>query len=485
LIQILGFSNTAPLPWLRVLFDNVILPTISAAATANLYDVVLGLEYSAYNNYTKAKDEAEHFRTTVNKWIPDLRKSGKSLAAKLPPLTANGNTGSPPRVAFYLQNSEILGHTEALVSFLRGLTKVKPTPLEALLYIAGPANPDLDALLTNCPVEIVYVDTLVAENPTMSQVLMALRADCAKNGVVAFVYVSLVLTMAFGFAMGLAPVQIWWSMKYHSLEFSEIDGYLALGSFDPYREIDGRRWRAVHRAMGPLVDPGLAKNAVRIRRKLLGRRGTVLLGCIGREEKMICEPYIAALTGILASVPEAVYFWTGKTEHPGVIGLLRKYGIEEKCRYVGWIDTRLYAQVVDVFVDSFPFASGLTAFEAMAAGRPVVSMLTRESLGTGMPAHVWPAYAGQSGTPELQREVQRIFSDTDGSSLLPFAETVESYRRIAVKLCRDSILRANVGNACRLFVERYMSNDERMAETGSRHILEIIDAKLDHRRRVG
>ena len=52
--------------------------------------------------------------------------------------------------------------------------------------------------------------------------------------------------------MRIAPVQIHWSMKYHSVEFDEIDGYLTIGSFEQYRIINGKKWRAGHGALDPL-----------------------------------------------------------------------------------------------------------------------------------------------------------------------------------------------------------------------------------------
>jgi predicted O-linked N-acetylglucosamine transferase (SPINDLY family) len=42
--------------------------------------------------------------------------------------------------------------------------------------------------------------------------------------------------------------------------------------------------------------------------------------------------------------------------------------------YIGWVDTSLWAQVIDVFLDTWPFGSGHTAWEAIAANKHFVSM---------------------------------------------------------------------------------------------------------------
>lgn len=478
LTRVIGFSVAARREWLDFLFQSLILPAIGQAAKAHMYDVVLRLEWTAYMNYTKVQDDAVHFAATVGKWAPLMRRAGKAFGAKLPRLVAPKRRAGPPKVAFYLHNSEILGHTEALLSFLRGLRKLDAKPIEAVLYISGEPNPELDEQMQAYGVTHVYLKRLMDGPGQTTQELTAMREDCRRREVVAVVYVSLVLTMPFAFSMRLAPVQIWWSMKYHSLEMPEIDGYMALGSFDRYREIDGRQWRAVHRAMTTLFDPALSGEAGEIRTRLLGERGTLLLGCIGRDEKLVSEDYIAALSRVLNAMPGAVFVWTGKWENAQVLALMRKYDISARCHFVGWINSRLYAQVLDIFLDSFPFASGLTAFEAMAAERPVVSMLTREALGTGMPAHVWPVYQGEVGTPETQQDVRSMFSGADGGSLLPFAQSVDEYVEIALRLSGDAGYRRQVGSALGSFVRRYMTNDVKMAESGCQHIVEIIDQTI-------
>ena len=105
----------------------------------------------------------------------------------------------------------------------------------------------------------------------MADLLLIMRRDANTRGVECIVYTSLILSMSFAFALRLAPVQIWWSMKYHSISFPEVDGYMALGSFDTYREIEARPWRAVHRSMEVLFAPELAEQAAAIRADLTKR----------------------------------------------------------------------------------------------------------------------------------------------------------------------------------------------------------------------
>jgi glycosyltransferase involved in cell wall biosynthesis len=298
-----------------------------------------------------------------------------------------------------------------------------------------------------------------------------------ETSVTAVVFVSTTLGMSLGFAIGLAPVQIWWSMKYHSLEFPEIDGYMANGSFESTRLIGKRSWRSVHGAYGPLYDPGLAERASTIRAELGVAAGQIVLGCIGREEKVSSPRYIAALGAILRRLPNAIYIWTGRTKSADICDMFDANGIEERCLFVGWIDSRVYAQALDVFVDSFPFASGLTAFEAMAASVPVVAMVTSEALETGWPAHIWPLVCRRAGTQEDQDIALRILDDGNGGSLLPCVATEADFVERTVRLASDPEYRHRTGAAVKALVERFMRDELRMGQSGCFHILQIIEEK--------
>ena len=118
----------------------------------------------------------------------------------------------------------------------------------------------------------------------------------------------------------------------------------------------------------------------------------------------------------------------------------------------------------------------------MAAGCPVVAKLTPEALGTGMPAHVWPAYAGEAGDDNVQADVRALFTDAGGDGLLPFVDDDDAFCDITIRLCRNEEYRREVGDAQREFVDRYMTNDELMAETGCQHIIQILQEKQNAKR---
>src|SRR6185436_14508130 len=94
--------------------------------------------------------------------------------------------------------------------------------------------------------------------------------------------------------------------------------------------------------------------AAREVRASLGARGPVY-GSFGREEKLNSPAFLDAVVAILRRVPGAVFLWTGRVQHPEIQKRFEAAGVAARCRFIGWVDTKLYAQVIDVFLDSFPF----------------------------------------------------------------------------------------------------------------------------------
>lgn len=475
-LTLLGFDKNAPLEHLSALFNTIALPTMLAAFEHRDFDDALYLEWLIYLNYVAKVDTELHFTTVVGQWTEQAAAAGRVAARDFPPLQWPAIV-KVPRIAFILHSADFLGHTDALFSFLRGLAHLEPQPIEALVYVLGKSTDELKRQCLDAGVVLVSLKDLAPQDSAFKR-LLNLRQRLADDGITAAVFVSVAYQMAFAFGLGLAPVQVWWSMKYHGLRLREIDGYLALGSFERTKQYEGDSmpWRAVHRTFGALYDPSLTEAASKVRAGIAAPQD-LILGCIGREEKLASPAYIDALARILRLVPNAVFVWTGRSRMPEVEALFREHGIAERTRFVGWINSRLYAQVLDMFVDSFPFLSGLTAFEAMAAGNPVIGLLTREAMETGWPTHIVPVFRGEAGSIEEQTDVRSLFSDPNLGNLLTVVQTPDEYVALAVRLAREPLYRARCGSAMKEFVARYMTNEAMMGSTGANHLLEIIDNK--------
>jgi predicted O-linked N-acetylglucosamine transferase (SPINDLY family) len=247
--------------------------------------------------------------------------------------------------------------------------------------------------------------------------------------------------------------------------------------FEDFRQIDGRTWRSCRTALPPLTEPHLAAKAAEARSTLNLGRDTLVLGCIGRDEKMLGEGYLEAVAAILKVREGTEFVWTGRAQvrAPDVQRKLEQLGVAARCKFLGWVpNTKIVAHMLDVYLDSFPFASGHTGFEAMAAGVPMVVLATGQALDSSTLTSLVPVLRGQTGTVAERADVSSIFADPDGTKLVPYVESIDEYVARAIELIRDASLRRRVGDAGRRFVERFARDEKGFAVSTCRHILDII-----------
>jgi predicted O-linked N-acetylglucosamine transferase (SPINDLY family) len=179
---------------------------------------------------------------------------------------------------------------------------------------------------------------------------------------------------------------------------------------------------------------------------------------------------LSAVAAVLRTCPQAAFLWSGRERLTGIQSRLQALGVAERCYYIGWVDTKLYAQVMDVFLDSFPFPCAFTLYEAMAAGKPVVTYASPEAAETGLHGLLGPLLAGESGSLEEQAQARELFGD----SLYLCAGTPQAYVEMASRLVRDARLRRAAGEANRRFVAKFLSDRGRTARTLATHLVELI-----------
>lgn len=285
-----------------------------------------------------------------------------------------------------------------------------------------------------------------------------------KDGLAAMVFVSVVQGVPFAVTMTVAPKHIWWAHKWHGLELDGLDYIDGCHPFQDEVEIDGRRWRSTYTALPELLDTAQTERARTIRETF---DGNILFGWMGREEKLTPE-YAIAVASILKAVPGSGFVYTAKNPDHPFRDWMGAAGMGERIQCVGWVNTRLWAQVLDVYLDTFPFQSGHCAYEAMAASKPVVwlhdPVMAEEQSASGLVESLW---YGTEGSQTLY-------------PLAPWVATADAYVDRAVTLANDPNLRERMGTANRLFLNRFMRDEKRMAESVSSAILEIVHGPRNH-----
>lgn len=468
----LGFSRSAPAAWVGELFDSFIEPLFLQSLAGGHIETALALENIIYSELILQTETGEHFRRIYQRLAPPLCAAGQARRRTIPALPGT----AAPVIGFVLNNASILAHTEVLLNYLEGLAAAGVTGISAeVLVLSGPVqSTPLKSRLDAAGIAVIAVqDNCEGNALPLTGSLHALQSLVRQRSITALVWVSFVPAMAYAYSLRIAPVQIWWAMKYHELEIEDIDGYVTGGSLGRHKRIGSRLWRA-----GPLgVSEWRSREAAVLARPIRDgylREAGILLGCFGREEKLNSAAFLQTVCGILKRNPHALFLWTGRQQSPAIQGCFEREGVTRQCRFIGWVDTRTYAEVIDIFMDSFPFPCGFTAIQAMAAGRPVVFYQCPESWETGVEGLISPLLRGDDGSAEQQQAISALFRASDGASLFLSADTPAAYAALVQRLIDDTGQRNACGDASRAFVEQFLSDPALMAQSYTAHFLEII-----------
>jgi glycosyltransferase involved in cell wall biosynthesis len=277
--------------------------------------------------------------------------------------------------------------------------------------------------------------------------------------------------MALAYPMRIAPLQGWWAMKYHRCDIPDIDFHLAMENVVLGKRIEGSEWRTFGAASARWLDPALGPAARELRLRFAP--DAVVAISIGRESKLNSPAFLGAVARLLQRHPRLVFLWTGKSRLGAIQSYFDAQGVSDRVHFEGWVDTKLYAQAIDLFLDSFPFPCGLALKEAMAAGKAAVMYRSVESLGTGVPGAITPVIEGTANAaPEVRAELERIFTAVQPFDLYACASSADEYVEMASRLIEDVGLRARTGAANREFVRAFLSSPEAEA----RKFLDHLDA---------
>ncbi len=473
LLDALGFLKTSDKRWNAKVFHELALPWMKEALASGYYDLALLLEERVYNVYIKQTETEQHFRDCFNRWVPAMREAGQCAGTGLGPVSWPDGNGAPV-VGFFLHNASLLAHVEVLLNMLEGLAQLEIKPFIPRVYVFSGDYPPMVERFAKLGVPVILLEQSCLEvGHDLYRRLLCLRERCAEDKVTAMVWVSLAAVMPFAFALRLAPVQIWWAMKYHSVEFEEIDGYITTGGVSDYKEIGSRVWRNGRSGFTDLYNADLSSEAQKVRAQF--GEFDVILGTFGREEKLNNETFLRSVSSILLSSPNAAFLWTGRTQLPAIQRRFEDCGVAKQCFFVGWVNTKLYAQVVDIFLDSFPFPCGLTVMEAMAAGKPAVLCASDEAYETGLHGMITPILKKEAGTAVEQDQVLDMFMPDGREPLYFCASNPQEYVQFALQLIRGPELRRRSGSAYQKFSEVFLQDVRKTAMSYSKHFLEIIE----------
>jgi hypothetical protein len=464
-----GFNSSEILTFL----ETVSLPALRLILEGGNYDAALQIEMQLYNRLVKVIETESHFFACTAKWVPLMRAAGRTLAQ--PQLPQPLDQGSVPKVAFVFHVAGTEAHLEVVANILNGYRQLAEHPFDPEVYCLFGYKPEMDVMFAPTGVSVHYLDKLGLAPGSVVARLAYLRSRAIETGIDCVVWVSNPIWMAFAFAMRIARKQVWLAMKYHDLCTPDIDAYLTGGFLGRFRVLNGRRWRVGLPGYDGLNRCEDSERVDELRTELGSKSGKVIIGTYGRTEKLRDPSYLSSVCAILQRYPHVLYLWTGRDQDPWIQQTFEREKVAAQTRFIGWVDTRLYAGVLDVFLDSFPFPCGFTLYEAMMAAVPVVLMKTHESYTTGLHGLISPVLDGQDGEPSDAVRLRQIFAlNSELPHLLLHSSEVD-YVSSVCRLIDDSRFRRAVGMSCRAFAENYLAGNHRSGVSYSRHLYEIME----------
>ena len=457
-------------------FDYVVIPSLTHLAEIKNTEVLLNNESLIYKNYIIKIDSEAHFSKVYNQLIPIYENHGKNYTNEYLSFPFKKINTKLQLIAFFIHRASTLAHIETLLNFLEGYQKIEVKKFTPIIFVYNGFYEELDFMLKKLKIETIYIDKLCKEinNKKFSSLekFLIIKSIIKNNNIKVLVFVSLVMWMAFAFAMRIAKIQVWWSMKYCIPFGNFIDMYLTGGAQGEIsRNVNGINWLTAPSGIANLFDKSKTIEAKEMRANFPNDK--IILGSFAREEKLNFTQFLEAVSLILETNPNTIFLWTGRTKQKNINQFFNSKNLSSRVIYIGWVDTKVYAQVIDIFLDTFPNPAGFTIYYAMAASVACVfGGIDNKSMG--IQSSINPLFFNTSGNKLDQLRVQEIFNKDSSQPLYMIADNNEDYVFIASKLIRDKKFREKVGKANQLFMNEFFSSPIKMASGYAFHLNKLL-----------
>lgn len=387
---------------------------IANLAARGQLDLALNLEGYWYNSLVKQVETEENYFQAfsghkVAMWREGLKRRSPASA-----------TSEPRRVAFIVPNGVLLGHTQVMLKVFRDWSAAGREIDPCVISLSGFSS-ELAEPLRQVGVK-GYYPKATGLSPT--QALDWCRSLVQHVQCKTAVWVSVPTWVSYAFGLGLAPSQVLWSLKFHPVHLGRGVRHIAMTyPGDGEVLINNDPWI---RFSPPLSVRTRRRDWREVARVRAGLGAKFVFGALARTEKFNSLHYVETVADIISQCPGSVFVYTGASESPIIKDIFAKKDLPHRVRYVGWVDTELYSQVLDVFLETFPFGCGITGGQAVDLGTPVVSLWDDSTLPRFYFSNVEEA--------------------TEATSHWKVVSSVSEYKRLAVALFEGLVGQERVDN---------------------------------------
>lgn len=332
-------------------------------------ELALSLETTWYQSLVKKIESDEHYAACFQYHAQSLWSAGRRIS---PGRVLNGDSTC---IAFIAQNSVLLGHTEVMLLMMKDW-KLRYPKLRLLFVGLTPCHPDLLERLTLVGVEAITPKV----NMQPLSLTKWLRSKLATENAGTAIWLSLPIWVPFIFGYQVAKRQIFWSLKFHAVHLGHEVVHIGMTKKrDGIVDIHGKPWLAYQPPLGVDINNRSAADRSSVRGIYNDK---FLFATLAREEKFNSPRFAAAVALILKKCPGSLFLFTGRTISTILERALLEQGVAEQAMFVGWVDTDIYANLADCFLETFPFGCGVTGMQALSHGTPVISLWDKDTLPT-------------------------------------------------------------------------------------------------------
>jgi len=336
------------------------------------------LDHSLFLRYIRRDEEPNRFRRAF--W--NVNSFGKQLSARFSHEFCASNhlaeslskRKSHPedrsnkyiyKIAFVFKGGFSLAHSEFLHEFLRG-ARIFAAKIQITLILL-----DDDGLrLRNTGVEHIKIISF-CQSDTYSKLERYYKFFLSQE-FDHISWVACVQNLCLFMGQRLSFSQSYWSMKYHSIIMNSLDKYAGLGFGGNSFEFDDIKWFRGRAFPSLKLPPVSQEKLLHLKKELKIPTDCVVGGCFVRSEKLNNEAFWRMLDRLMRDCPE-LHFVIASQSIPTIASeYLELPHFCERFHHLGWVNTKLWCQNLDIYIDSLPRGSCLTALEAIKAHVPVV-----------------------------------------------------------------------------------------------------------------
>jgi hypothetical protein len=344
-------------------------------AIAGDVDAALTFQASWYQTLVKQVESEENYHYAFRWHHAELQAAGKLRRSGRAYRSARRN------IAFIVPNGVLLGHTQVLLGMIREWRE-SGIEINPHVFSLSGFSVELSEPLQKLSVGLASPLNGRSISPSASIDWCGAAVKHFKCGIA--VWVSVPTWSSFALGSGLATEQVFWSLKFHPIHHGPDVKHIAMTPpGDGCVSMSGGPWL---RFSPPLSVRGKPREPVEIAALRRSFYSQFVFGSLARSEKFNSQHFVRAVGQIISSCPGSVFVYTGHSDSPMIREEFLKRGLSDRLRYVGWVDTELYSQAIDVFLETFPFGCGVTGAQAVNAGTRMVSLWCPETL----PSYYFP-----------------------------------------------------------------------------------------------